>query len=313
MSGFVVEENVPLAPHTTFKVGGSARYFAKVTTRRALIELLAFAKEQKWPVFILAGGSNLIVSSTGFAGLVIHLDIRSHAIEGNVLCSGASTTMKQLVDASIEAGLAGLEWAGGLPGTLGGAIRGNAGAFGGEMKDVVQSVTAIDITTGRETTRLAKDCAFEYRGSLFKHHPEIIVSATIVLRPGQKAELRAAADGHIRYRQEKHPMDLANAGSVFKNTPVEKIPAKTLPHFEGSIKTDPFPVVPTAKIIADAGLQGLRVGDAQVSEKHTNYIVNLGNATGEEIVELIGQVKAAVKKKFGIMLEIEPELVGFAD
>lgn len=309
----MVQENVPLAPHTTFKVGGPARYFARAATRRELGELLIHAHQQGWPIFVLAGGSNLIISSKGFAGLVIHVDINSYAIDGQTLCSGASTTMKQLVDASIAAGLGGLEWAGGLPGTLGGAIRGNAGAFGGEMKDVVQSVTAIDIATGQETTRSAKDCAFEYRGSLFKHHPEIIVSATLSLRPGRQDALRAAADEHIRYRQEKHPMDLANAGSVFKNTPVENVPAKTLPQFEGSIKTDPFPVVPTAKIIADAGLQGLRVGDAQVSEKHTNYIVNLGNATGEEVVELIAQVKAAVKKRFGIVLEVEPELVGFAD
>lgn len=313
MSSFVVRENVPLAPLTTFKVGGPARYFAQVTTRRALGDLLMHAHEQKWPIFVLAGGSNLIISSNGFAGLVIHVDINSYTIDGQTLCSGASTTMKQLVDASVAAGLGGLEWAGGLPGTLGGAVRGNAGAFGGEMKDVVQSVTAVDIATGQETTRTAKDCAFEYRGSLFKRHPEIIVSATLLLHPGQKTELRAVADDHIRYRHEKHPMDLANAGSVFKNTPVEIIPAKTLMRFEGSIKTDPFPVVPTARIIAEAGLQGLRVGDAQVSEKHTNYIVNLGHATGEEIVELIAQVKTAVKKKFGIVLEIEPELVGFPD
>lgn len=307
-----IQENVALAPFTTFKVGGLARYFVTVRSVEELQEALQQARQQEWPIFILAGGSNLIISSVGFAGLVIHVQIVSHAVENNHLTSGAATLMSTLVDESITAGLAGLEWAGGLPGTFGGAIRGNAGAFGGEMKDVVETVTTVNHHTGELRQWTNADCQFEYRGSIIKREPhEVIIEATLSLEPGNKEQLRATADDHIRYRQEKHPLEFPNAGSVFKNTPVESVPPSALPQFEPFIKTDPFPVVPTAKIIAEAGLAGLKVGNAEVSTKHTNYIVNRGQATGEEIIELIKQVKQKVEEKFGITLEVEPELVGF--
>lgn len=306
-----IAESVPLAPFTTFQVGGPARYFAAVKTRTELLNALTQARRNRWPVFVLAGGSNLIVSSSGFDGLVIHILIDSFAIEETTLCSGASTSMSELVDTSINHSLAGLEWAGGLPGSLGGAIRGNAGAFGGEMKDVVESVTSLNVATGLETTRSTNDCQFEYRGSFFKHHPEIIVSATLRLKPGDQKELRQIADSRIKYRQEKHPMTLPNAGSIFKNTPLENVPEKFLPLFHDAIKDDPFPIVPTAKILAVAELAGTRVGGAELSTKHTNYIVNTGTATAEDIVTLIKKIQTAIQERYGIKLEVEPEIVGF--
>lgn len=313
MSGLVIQENIPLAPLTTFKAGGPARYFARIASVAQLQEAISYSQEKKLAFFILAGGSNLIISRRGYSGLVLHMAIDYYHLNNQQLTAGASTSIAKLVNVSIDQSLAGLEWAGGLPGSFGGAIRGNAGAFGGEMKDVISSVKSINLETGQEAIRSNAECLFGYRDSLFKHRPELIVEATVELKPGEHPALRAAADSHIQYRQDKHPMEFPSAGSIFKNTPVERVPKDVLPQFQANVKTDPFPVVPTAKIIADAGLEGLRVGDAQVSEKHTNYIVNLGNATGEEIVELITQVKAAVKKKFGISLEIEPELVGFPD
>lgn len=307
-----IQENIILAPFTTFKIGGPARYFVKVETVEELQEALVTAREKEWPIFVLAGGSNLIISSQGFAGLVIQIVIESHQIDGHKITAGAATMMSTLVDETVAAGLAGLEWAGGLPGTFGGAIRGNAGAFGGEMKDNIESVTTVNHHSGELTNWTNADCQFEYRGSVFKSQPhEVIIEATLALAPGDSHALRETADSRIQYRQEKHPLEYPNSGSIFKNTPVEKVPAEILPHFQDSIKTDPFPVVPTAKIIADAQLSGLQVGQVQVSTKHTNYIVNLGGGTGEEIVELIEKVRAAVREKFGIELEVEPELVGF--
>lgn len=307
-----IQENVILAPYTTFKIGGPARYFVTVTTVEELQAALVMAKEKSWPIFVLAGGSNLIISSAGFNGLVIQVAIVSHQIMGTKLTAGAATMMSTLVDETVAAGLAGIEWAGGLPGTFGGAIRGNAGAFGGEIKDSIDSVTTVNHHTGEQKNWSNSECQFEYRGSLFKRAPhEVIIAAALTLQPGNPTELRQIADSRIQYRQEKHPMEYPNAGSIFKNTPVENVPAETLPQFQDSIKTDPFPVVPTAKIIADAGLAGLQVGQIQVSTKHTNYIVNLGGGTGEEIVQLIEKVKAAVHDKFGIELDVEPELVGF--
>jgi len=307
-----IEENVVLAPYTSFRVGGQARYFVAVTSTEELQEALTQAKAADWPVFILAAGSNVIVSSLGFDGLVIQVKIAGYSTEGNIITSGAAELMSTLVDASIGQGLAGLEWAGGLPGTFGGAIRGNAGAFGGEIKDSIATVTSVHQDSHEITTRHNNECQFGYRESIFKTKPnEIIISATVQLKSGDKEELRKIADDHISYRQTHHPLEYPNSGSIFKNTPVEKVPADILPQFKDVIKTDPFPVVPTAKIIADAGLSGTQIGQAQVSTKHTNYIVNLGGATGEDIVGLINKVKEVVQTKFGITLEVEPELLGF--
>lgn len=307
-----IQENVALAPYTTFHVGGPARRFVTVKNLEELQEAIDQANEFGWPIFVLAGGSNLIISSAGFDGLVIHAQLISHGLDGQKLMSGAATSMAALVDASIEAGLAGLEWAGGLPGTIGGAIRGNAGAFAGEIKDVAEHVTSVDTRSGKVITRSNEQCQFSYRDSIFKKNGhEVIVSASLGLKPGDKEELRKIADEHIQYRQDRHPLEHPNAGSIFKNTPVEKIPAEHLPQFQAVVKNDPFPVVPTAKIIADAGLAGLSVGDIQVSTKHTNYMVNLGSGTGEQIVALIREVKSRIKTKFNIELEVEPELVGF--
>jgi UDP-N-acetylmuramate dehydrogenase len=310
MAEMIVEHNVSLSMLTTFRVGGPAEHFVVVGSVEELHQALGVAKEKTWPIFILAHGSNVIASDDGVKGLVILVDIKSWQIEGDRLTSGAGTPMSQLVDATISAGLKGLEWAGGLPGSFGGAIRGNAGAFGGEIKDTITSVVSIDIHTGKEIIRDRQECQFIYRGSFFKQAREIIISATLQLTSGQKDELRSIANDHIRYRQEHHPMEYPNSGSIFKNTPVEKVPKEIIGQFESVIKTDPFRVVPTAAIIAQAGLAGEKVGQAQLSTKHTNYIVNLGGAKANDIVALIRKIQTTVKDKYGIELETEPEFVG---
>lgn len=311
MADWQIEENVPLAPLTTFKIGGPARYFIRVKSVEQLQEALELAKKNSWPIFVLAGGSNLIINDAGFAGLVVAIEINSWHLEGINLTSGASTSMKELVDGSIEAGLAGLEWAGGLPGSFGGAIRGNAGAFGGEIKDIVSSVRSIEMSSDKEIIRDNAACQFAYRDSLFKRVGEVIIGATVTLRPGNKTELRRLANDHIQYRRDKHPMEYPNAGSIFKNVPLEQVSKQHLPLFADAVKNDPFPIVPTAKIIAVAGLKGLRVGDAQLSEKHSNYMVNLGTASAVDLITLIEKVKTEIRSKYQIQLEVEPELVGF--
>jgi UDP-N-acetylmuramate dehydrogenase len=304
-----IEENVSLKEFTTFKVGGPARYFTTVHSKEQLIEVLTNAKQKGWPIFVLAGGSNVIFPDAGYAGLVILLAIESLVFEENRLTAGAATPMSQLVEDSVGRSLAGLEWAGGLPGTFGGAIRGNAGAFRGEMKDVVASVTSIQHQTGQLVTRTAAECQFGYRDSIFKHTEEVIIKATIELRPGDPAELRAAVDKKIAFRHERHPMEYPNVGSIFKNTPLANVPETSLEHFKDFIKVDPFEIIPSGKVIEDAGLKGYQIGDAQVSEKHANYIVNLGHATATDIVALIEHVQSTVRARFGIELETEPEIV----
>lgn len=302
---------MPLAPLTNFKIGGPAKHFVSVKTEAEVLEALELARNNSWPVFILAGGTNLIVSDNGFDGLVIYLKTENWKlkIDQQLLTASASALMAELVNQSIEAGLAGLEWAGGLPGSFGGAIRGNAGCFGAEMKDIITEVTSVNIETGDKVTRNHDDCQFEYRGSYYKYHPEIIISATVQLQPGDKTELRRIADEHIQYRQDRQPLEYPNAGSIFKNVPLERVPKEHLPLFADAIKDDPFPIMPTAKIIAVAGLKGMRVGDAQLSEKHSNYIVNLGQAKASDIVALIEKIKAEIKSQYQIDLEVEPEIV----
>ena len=313
MADLQIEENVSLAPLTNFKIGGSAKRFVGVKTEAELFEALTLARQNGWPVFVLAGGTNLIVSDEGFDGLVIQMAIENSKlkIQNCQLTATASVPMSDLVNASIDNELGGLAWAGGLPGSFGGAVRGNAGCFGAEMKDIITSVESINIETGETVTRTHDDCQFEYRGSYYKYHPEIIISATMQLRPGDKVKLRQMANEHIEYRKNRQPLEYPNAGSIFKNIPLEQVPREHLPLFADAIKNDPFPIVPSAKIIAVAGLKGMRVGDAQLSEKHSNYIVNLGQAKAADVVTLIENIKEEIRNKYQIDLEVEPQLVGF--
>lgn len=303
-----IQENIQLAPLTTFKVGGPAQHFVEVKTKEELKEAIELSEKNDWKSLILAGGSNLIISDAGFDGLVVKINIVGLDIDGDVLTAGAAVEMKELVDASIDASLAGLEWAGGLPGSFGGAIRGNAGAFGGEIKDTILEVETFSLADGFRTFNKT-ECQFDYRESFFKHSDEVIISAKSKLQKGHKDELRKVADSRIQYRQDKHPMNYPNSGSIFKNVPLENVPKEHLPLFEDAIKNDPFPIVPTAKIIAVAGLKGKKVGDAQLSEKHSNYIVNLGNAKSNDIIELIKQIQQEISERYQIILEVEPEIV----
>lgn len=307
-----IQENVSLSEHTSFKVGGPARFFCAVETVEELKEARNFADSKKLPLFILGAGSNVIVSSGGFGGVVVLVKLKSLEIDGRVVRAGSGVDMSEIVNTSVTAGLSGLEWAGGLPGTFGGAIRGNAGAFKGEIKDTVQFVTAFSIATGEIKIFNNDQCEFEYRESYFKHNPNwIILEAELLLRSGSTPELRAIADDHIEFRKTRHPLEFPNAGSMFKNVPVETIPALAMEIFKDFVKVDPFPVIPTGKIIQDAGLKGFQVGGAQVSEKHCNYIVNKGGATGEDIRQIVLEVKQKVHELFGITLETEPEFLGF--
>jgi len=208
---------------------------------------------------------------------------------------------------AIEESLSGLEWSGGLPGSIGGAVRGNAGAFGGEMKDSVSKVESVDLTTLEEKIRDNVHCEFGYRTSIFKTQgtPEFIISVTVSLTLGDKKQIKQATLEKIEYRKAKHPLEYPSAGSVFKNVSLSQIPQQLKEQWKEHIKNDPFPVIPAAVIIALAGLSGIRSGDALLSEKHTNFIVNLGNAKATDVKAVIEIIKKTVREKFGIQLEEE--------
>lgn len=309
-----IEKSVSLAKYTTFGFGGPAKYLFEATTESELRAVLEQAQTEQEQVLILAGGSNVIISSKGFDGYVIRPMFKSIKNIGDRLIVGSGATVAEVLDYAIKLNLAGIEWAGGLPGTIGGAVRGNAGAFGGEFKDIVYEVKSYSPVLKKSLIRSNKDCQFEYRGSYFKYHPEeVITEITLILKPADGKNLRLVADEKIQYRQKFHPIEYGCAGSIFKNIPCQSFSKEKLKLFTDVIKNDPFPVVPVAKVISDAGLSGLKINDAQVSLKHTNYIVNLGSATGEDVFELIKIVQKVVQEKFEIEIEIEPLLVGFKE
>lgn len=305
-------ENELLSQHTTFKVGGPARYFCIAQTVDELKHALDFAKEKNIDFFILAGGSNLIVSDNGFSGLVIKTEFRNCKIDDDKIIVGSGCMIDKLVDIASEKGLKGLEWAGGLPGTIGGAVRGNAGAFGGEIKDCVLQVKSLSSYQVHQVIdRNNQDCQFGYRTSIFKRNEEIILEVELQMRRGDPDELKKIADEHRQYRREKHPIEYGCAGSIFKNIPTDQHTYEVVQRFKDVVKTDPFPVIPTAAIIAAAGLKGYTIGGAQVSEKHPNYIINLGNATAQDIIAIVEYEVKAIKEKYSISLEVEPQLLGF--
>jgi UDP-N-acetylmuramate dehydrogenase len=212
-----------------------------------------------------------------------------------------------------------LEWAGGLPGTLGGAIRGNAGAFGGEIKDVVCEVLSLDIDSfnSKKIKRKKEDCGFSYRNSVFKENSslginpkEIIIEAVLDLKKGDKKKIRDVVAKNIAYREERQPLEHPNIGSVFKNVSCQKIKKSSLEKFRAVVKTDPFPVVPAAHLISEAGLKGISFGGAMISPKHPNFIGNALGASSGDVKKLIELVKSEIKNKFEINLEEEIARLG---
>ena len=301
-----LQKNVLLKNHITFHIGGPAEYFLLAAKEAEIMRAIQIAKKLHLPVFVMGGGSNLLVSDKGVLGLVIKNQVETPIVvkKYNVIKAPAGAVLGDVVESSIKKSLEGLEWAGGLPGTFGGAIRGNAGAFGGEIKDSILNVTALD--NRLKVRKLSKaECGFSYRSSIFKRENWVVLSASVKLKKGNKKNLQEISRAHIAYRNERHPLEYPNAGSVFKNVDVKELSLKFQKMFADKVKQDPFPIVPSAWFIIGAGLSGKKIGQAQISTKHSNYIVNLGGATAEDVLQLIDVVKQKVKKKYGITLEQE--------
>jgi len=306
-------QNVLLKDYTTFRLGGPARFFIEVITEEEIGEAIKFAQQKALPFLILGRGSNLIFADEGYQGVIIYpqlLELR--VVSEGVVYAGASVLLDDLVDWLLEKKLSGFEWAAGIPGTLGGAIYGNAGANGGETSDVIKNVRYMS-EDGKIGTINNKESDFGYRTSVFKKKNWMILGVEIrVIRITNDSEYRISEEKIKKYRgarKEKHPLEYPSAGSVFKNVPVEEIPEEYQKKFKQSVKTDPMPVVPAAKIIAEAGLSGLRIGDAQISEKHTNFIINLRAAKTKDVLGLIKKIQSVVKEKFGVELSVEPIIV----
>lgn len=340
-----IQRNVPLSDFSSYKIGGPAGFFAEVSSSEGLEEVLRkwnkisanFSNDRK-KILVLGGGTNILFSDRGFDGLVIHSKIKDIKIlsdkdiklkekSPNIPISkypniylkvGSGVLMEDLLNFCIQNGLSGLEWGGGLPGTLGGAVRGNAGAFGGEIKDSVKEVKSITCEVGEARTsqvkiRKNKNCRFGYRTSVFKTNSsdEFILEAILSLEKGDRKEIKKKINEKIEHRRTRHPIEYPNLGSIFKNVPVESLPDKAREEFKDKIKNDPFPILPSVKLIGGAGLTGARVGDIMVSPKHPNFLVNVSHGRSSDVLSLISKVKKAVRKKYGVDLEEEITIIDY--
>lgn len=295
-----------MAQYGSYKIGGPARYFFHAENKEDIVRAL-----KKWnrknKIFILGSGTNILFDDNGFDGLVLKPDLKNISVKKNVIAAGAGVLMEDLLNFCVKNELSGLEWAGGLPGTLGGAIRGNAGAFGGEIKDFVLSVSSIKPSDLKLVERNYSRCGFGYRSSIFKNqkNKEIILSAELNLKTGDKAAIKKAIEEKIQYRRERHPLEHFNIGSIFKNVPFDSISKKRHSLFLKTVKNDPFPVVPAAFLLSEAGLKGVAAGGAMISPKHPNFIVNVLSANSADVENLVSLAKEKVKKQFQINLEEE--------
>ncbi len=290
----VSEENLrfrePMNRHTSFRTGGEAAAFIQVENKEQLKKVLYYLQKTETDYFVLGNGTNLLVSDRGYDGVIIQIGSKMSDIqvEGNRLYVQAGALLSQAAKRAWEAGLTGMEFASGIPGSVGGGIVMNAGAYDGEMERIVERVAVLN--EDGELMELDHDTMeFGYRSSIIKNRPFIVVEAVLKLEPGDKAAIKAKMDDFAVRRREKQPLEFPSAGSTFKRP-------------EGNF---------AGKLIMDSGLRGYRIGGAQVSEKHCGFVINTGNATSEDISELMTEIQERVKEKFGVRLE--PEVVRLGD
>jgi UDP-N-acetylmuramate dehydrogenase len=301
-----IKENISLASNSTFHIGGAARFSVVVSSVDELLEAIAWAKEKKCEWRVLGSGSNLLVSDAGYKGLIIWYRDKTVNVdeESGFVEVGAGALTAVVAGAVARAGLTGFEWAAGVPGTIGGAIYGNAGASGGEIKDSIQEVFVIE--KGKMKTYDNAACEFRYRSSQFKKFPAVIVGATMRFpRAENSSEPIEKMKEVLKYRSDTQPKGLASSGCVFKNyEPDEKeittLADKNIPENFLTARR-----IPAGWLIEHTDLKGHQIGTAQVSEVHGNFIVNVGDACAEDILKLIDFVRARVEEKFGVHLEEE--------
>ncbi len=292
-----IQKNVSLADYTSFRIGGPARYFFEAKTKQDVIKAVKTAKRLDLPFFILGEGSNILVSDQGFDGLIIRvknqeLRIKNTDKKSKVIVAGAGLLLGELVNTSIENNLTGLEWAVGIPGTVGGAISGNAGAKGKSIADVVEEVEVFCANDLKIKNYKVKDCKFSYRDSIFKYNRNLIIlSAGFCLKKGNTQRSREILKQILKERAEKIPTGYS-AGCIFKNPTPHHFSQKSGGGSAG-------------ELIEKCGLKGFSIGGAKVSFQHANFIINTGKATAKDVLNLINLIKRVVKDKTGIKLQEE--------
>ena len=282
----------PMKSHTTFRIGGPADVFIMPKSVKQVQMAVKICQEEQIPYFILGNGSNLLVSDRGYRGVIIQMDrnMGEIQVEGTEIQAAAGALLSSIAVAARRESLTGFEFAGGIPGTLGGAVVMNAGAYGGEIKDVLKEVTVMD-GDGKIFTLPASELEMGYRTSIIKTAGYLVLSARITLSRGKEEDIKARTRELSEMRTQKQPLDYPSAGSTFK---------RPEGYFAG-------------KLIMDSGLRGYSVGGAMVSEKHCGFVINKGNATAEDVVSLMKHVTEVVQEKYGVTLEPEVKFLGEFD
>jgi len=279
----------PMKKHTTFHIGGNADYFVMPNKASEVAEVVKLCKEEGIPYYVLGNGSNLLVSDKGYRGVIIQIykEMNDIRVEGTIVTAQAGALLSKIGSVALADSLTGFEFAAGIPGTVGGAVVMNAGAYGGEMKDILLSVTVLT-PDGAVLTLYNKELELGYRTSIIAKKDYIVLEAKYKLERGEKDVIREKMDELKVKRVTKQPLEMPSAGSTFK---------RPEGYFAG-------------KLIQDAGLRGFQVGGAQVSEKHCGFVVNTGDATAADVMSLIEQVAEKVKQEFGVQLEPEVKTLG---
>lgn len=289
----VPEEDIlteePMSRHTTFRIGGEAACFIRISSEEQLRKLIPYFENVGIEYFVLGKGSNLLVGDKGYPGVILQISDACQQIEaeGNRLQVQAGAALSKVALFAMERGLEGLEFAAGIPGTVGGGVVMNAGAYGGEMKQVVESVRVLS-SEGEILTFDNDTMEFGYRTSIIRNRNFTVLSVTFRLREGNREEIRARIEDFQKRRMEKQPLNYPSAGSTFK---------RPEGYFAG-------------KLIMDAGLRGFQIGDARVSDKHCGFVVNVGKATARDVTDVIEEVQEKVRERFGVSLEREVIYLG---
>ncbi len=310
-----VKTNEPLAKHTTFKIGGPAEYLVVVEDTEKLLGLLRFLDGEGIPRFILGGGSNMLASDDGFRGVVIKIKTQTTEILPDGLIADAGCITVAIAQLSIQHKFTGFEWGVGVPGTIGGAVRGNAGAMGGEMKDSVASVTVY--RDGEVVELSSAECKFGYRDSIFKHSEAVVLRVCLKLAPVTTPEGMKKALEYLQYRNKTQPQGYASTGCVFKNHEIGRNECAREATLIAEFPEDRDKIaqffqngkIPAGWLVEKAGQKGARVGQAMVSERHGNFVVNTGGASAADVLALVEQVKTAVIQKTGFAIEEEMQII----
>ncbi|MDO8668810.1 MAG: UDP-N-acetylmuramate dehydrogenase [Candidatus Buchananbacteria bacterium] len=307
-----IKEGELLASYTSFKIGGPAKYFCVAESTDDIVSLMGVAHKLKLPYFILGSGTNVLVSDNGFDGLVIKINDNKLKVKDEKMECSSGALLSKVVGQALASGLTGLEWASGIPGTIGGAVCNNAGAYGGDMAGIVDMVEIIRDNKIKKLNN--KKCGWAYRSSIFKSadNHDIILSITLNLKRGSKNEIKAKMDEIISQRKQKDDK-YPSAGSVFKNI---KLAPEEIKDFVSKYSDLPenfsaYATIPAAWLIEQCNLKGKKIGGAMVSEKHAGRIINAGQATAEDVIILISVIKQKVRSNFNLQLMEEIEYKGF--